>query len=780
MKRYIRIVALILSLCMLLCVFSGCNKVKKNDDYVTKAEFMLMFTDGMGLTTVSASDGRVNEACNTLVELGFLTEEEATKDLDKAVTKEFVANLCVNSLYFRKTADVILKDEGKLKDPQACKDAVGHGIVDIDNGYFDAYEKMTYNECQKAIDATKLVDATGTFDGKGEIEIVLDDDVINISDEFDDSTLNVIDPDSEGFDEIIAGMKVEQVPVKEEKYVNRSMATENMISIPQNNAEIEKKIPYVIPGSTVEAIYSSYEEAEENDCIVVGTIRKWGTVVHKVGDKIIYGIPKEVGNPESYPFCGEVVAVNNSSPVEVFYTVRIADEDKYIISAKINEYNSKNNGIKWNVEKCAPDEKLPSGMKVMPLKITNDGFKITIEHTAKNKIESKKDAQFEIDMEYTFEIKDIALQVDGFGGIFFGEIDDAICRLDYTIIHDFDAKTELKGAPYNNGNGKFLSNLKRSRLTGANAAGASEIKIARMYADLGYGLNIEFYVYLTVELDGSIGITIERNYANGFKIINNRYVPLDTSELDKKNHTSIDAHANLEAGVHLDVYLRWLKRSGKSLADVKFEVGIGADVSSKVDLYDEKSDKYTETIRGYMSKDELDSAKEKLNLEYCIDGRIYAYYEIEGLTSKSKVGKIIRFFKDDFKLKSEKEIDITKFHIEDNKIVQSCTRDHKEEEVESEKEENFVLNTYKVLVPMNACGTVWITGFPVNSKEMFKMGGIRISIKDSTIASIKLVDNMIMINPLKPGSTEIVIETPNKRFIQECSVTISNVADSEE
>ena len=53
MKRYIRIVALILSLCMLLGVFSGCNKVKKNDDYVTKSIMYLKSVKGM---RVSYSD----------------------------------------------------------------------------------------------------------------------------------------------------------------------------------------------------------------------------------------------------------------------------------------------------------------------------------------------------------------------------------------------------------------------------------------------------------------------------------------------------------------------------------------------------------------------------------------------------------------------------------------------------------------------------------------------------------------------------------------------------
>lgn len=771
MKRYIRIVALILSLCMLLGVFAGCNKVKKNDDYVTKAEFILMFVDSMGLTTVSASDGRVDEACNILVELGFLPEEEATKDLDKAVTKEFVANLCVNSLYFRKNADVILKDERKLKDSQACKDAVGHGIVDIDNGYFDAYEKMTYNECQKAINATKLVDATGTFDGKGEVEVALKEDVFNMSEEFDDSTLTVINPDDERFEEIVSGMKFEYGAEIEEKRVNRStVAANDVINIV--NQEREKTIPAMENKLLTDVIYCSYFEAEEDDCIIVETKKKgYNGIKYNVGDKILYGMFDDGRNSSLYPFCGEVIGVNDNF-LAIYYTVRISKADQYIIYAKINNYNSRKNNVNWKVEKCNSDI---DGINIGPLEVNKDGFKITIKEKAKNKIDSKRDAQFEVDMKYTFEIRDIGVQLDGLGDIFSGSIDNAICRLDYTIEQSVEASTKLRGTPYNNGNGKFLSNLKRSRLTGANAAGAKEIKIARVYADLGYGFNLEFYAYLTVEIDGSISISIKNEYGSGFRIINNKVIPIN----ERRSTTNIDVNANLEAGLHLDLNLRWLTRKGKPLADIGFEIGIGADVSSKVNIYDE-NEEYKNTIVGYMSKAELESANKTENIEYCFNNRIYAFCEIRGLTSDSKVGKIIRLFDGDFKFLVRSETNIMEAHIEDGKIVESCTRDHKEEEVESEKEENFVLNTYKVLVPMNACGTVWITGFPVNSKEMFKMGGIRISIKDSTIASIKLVDNMIMINPLKPGSTEIVIETPNKRFIQECSVTISNVADSEE
>ena len=195
----------------------------------------------------------------------------------------------------------------------------------------------------------------------------------------------------------------------------------------------------------------------------------------------------------------------------------------------LNEYNSSQNGVEWKVD-LDETEAEGKGLKVGGLQLTDSGFKITITEKAINKIEHWTEAQFAVDMTYTFEVKDISLQIDGFGDILSGNIENAICRLDYTVVNSFSASTEMRYTPTNNGNGKFLSNLSRSRFTGANAAGAKEIKIARLYTDLGYGFNVEMYVYLTIEIDGSIHISIENTYGRGFKIKNNVLTPIYDKE----------------------------------------------------------------------------------------------------------------------------------------------------------------------------------------------------------------------------------------------------------
>lgn len=803
MKKITRLIVFVLAITLMMGMLSGCASAKKMDAYMTKGEFMLLFVSEIGLEPskdtkimIDLNDNnKYKDAAVALVEIGYLSEEEATSNLDDAVTKEFVACLCVDHLYFRKTSDLELKDSEKLSDPQSCQDAVGHGIVDAENGYFVAYDKMTYFDCQSAIDAMLHIDATSTFSGNSDIDVVLKEGVTDVTLEFDDSTLVVIDPSDPDFDNIVSGMSTaEPLHTTSNSVSSDAMFLSNVTSRKQEPNIITTNLTHTNScnktkgtANNIDTVmlangknYCSYDEADTDDCIIIRIPKNsFENRKFEIGEYVIYGLwrndafnSQAIGK-RTYTFCGEVVAINDTITdyFYTYYTVRIASEEEVIDSAKLNGYNSKANNVNWKAEEYT-DEAEKKGLTIGGFKMTDSGFKITISEKATNTVDSWRDAKFEVDMGYTFEVKDIALQIDGFGSVLKGSIDNAICRLDYTVVNTFDASTEMRYTPDNNRNGKFLNNLSRSRFTGANAAGATSIKIARLYADIGYGFNVELYIYLTIEIDGSIHISVENTYGRGFKIKNNKVTPI----YDKNTKITNELNVNAEAGVHFDFSLRWIRKKGTPWADIDLEVGLGIDATSKVFVLTEDHSECTAVHRGYVSSVELNGIKNNADIDYCFDCRLYAYFEISGLNKDTKIGKVIRWFDEDFDLSNREEWDIKQYHYEDGESVTTCTRCYEgqeEAELESTKEDTFELDDYKVVIPEYTCGLVRVVAYPVDKNTVDKMGGIRVYVLDDSVAVAHIYNNFIVVEAVGVGSTELIIETKNKRFTQECSITIT-------
>lgn len=804
MKKITRLIACVLAITMMVGIFAGCSSVKETDAYMTKGEFMLLFVSEIGLEPTKdtkimidlSDNNKYKDAAVALVEIGYLSEEEAASDLDDAVTKEFVACLCVEHLYFRKTSNVELKDAGKLSDPQACQDAVGHGIVDVENGYFVAYDKMTYFDCQNAIDTMLHIDATSTFSGKADIDVVLKEGVTDVTSEFDDTTLVVIDPSDPDFDNIVSGMStVEPLHTNSYSVSSDVKPLSNITSQKQTPNVIVTNLTYIKRGSEFQGAvndtdvamlasrknYCSYDEADTDDCIIIRIPKNsFENRKFKIGEYIIYGLwrndafnAQAIGK-QTYTFCGEVVAINDNinDYFYTYYTVRIASEEEVLDSATLNNYNSKNNGGKWENEKYTSEAE-EKGLNIGNFEINENGdITISVSKKVKTPAESWRDAQFEVDMNYTFELKDISLQIEGFGSALTGNIDDAICRLDYTVVNDFKADTSMRVSPDNNRNGKFLNNLYRSRLTGANAAGATEVKIARLYMNLGYGFNVELYVYLTIEIDGSIHIRIENIYGRGFKITNNKVTPI----YDKSTEITKELSVNAEVGVHFDFSLRWIRKKGTPWADADLELGLGIEAASKTYMLSEDHKKCNSIRYGYTSVDELEKIKSNADIDYCFDCSMYAYYELSGLNKDTKIGKILRWFDDDFELSTGDRWIFKKYHCEDGGSVTECTRNYEgqeEAELESTKEDTFELDDYKVVIPEYTCGLVRIVAYPVDKNAVDKMGGIRVYVLDASVAVAHIYNNSIVVEAVGVGSTELIIETKNKRFTQECSITIT-------
>lgn len=797
MKGLKRIASFLMAVIMWLSLLAGCSTVKKTDAYMTKGEFMLLFAYEAGINPSADTDVKLSikeddkhfDAAVALVEIGYLTEEEASTDLDMAVTKEFVAEMCVEHLYFRKTADITLKDEGKLLDPQACKDAVGHGIVEAKNGYFDAKSKMTYVDCKKAIDTMMSVDANSSFTGAPEIEVVLKDNVKDITEYFTDETLFVIDPSDPMFEEIVSGMTVnETAPVSSNGNLEFMSLSARMSDVATSNGEYT-----VVPLENGE--YSSYEDVETDERII---IRVPANSIEgkrfKCGDFISYGlwmsdpVNMEVIGKRNYTFCGEIVGINDSlmsfnNLQYIYYTVRIAGEQEVLESAKLNNYNSNEAKSNWKNDKYE-DEIKKKGFTINNFTISGGDINLSVS----GKIDNKYDGQswiepvHTIDYTYTFSVKDISADIEGFGGLAIGKVDNAIFKLNYTVESTFVANTDAHLVPANNGNGKFPSNLLRSRFTDQDAPGAEEIKIARLYADIGYGFKLQVYVYLTVKLDGSVELSLRTDYGNGFQITKNGDKIKVTPIKDVETTRDFKANINGEAAVNCRLGLSWLTK--KSWVDATVGVGLGLSAESAIFTTQENGEMSREPGISYYPADVLNELKKCCEMEYCIDCRIYIFVDIEALSGDCIAGKLVRSFNKDFSLKIRAfENDLFNLHWENGAETEKCTRgeveDSEEIPVVQPENETFGLTEYKIIVPEDQSGMLKITSYPVSANAIDNMGGIAVRVKDPSIATAHISGGHIVVNSVGVGSTELVVETRNKRFIQECSVTVTEVAATE-
>lgn len=799
MKLFKRILAILLLAAMLTGMFSGCaTKASGTDPIMTKGEFMLLFASETGITANDASEVSIAmsetsdfyEAARAIVNMGYATAEEVVKDVEYGVTKEFVATVCVRNLYFRETFDVLLKDEGKLADPQACKDAVGHGIVTAENGYFDANEEMTYVQCQAAIDRMMEIDSDGRFAKEDlEIEVELKEGVVNLDEFFNPEDIISIDPDDPAFDDIMSGFTDTASQVSSEGSYG--------VSLLSNRTGGNGNVSVVPLANNV----CSYGDAEEGDTILIRMPAKSSIGSHlykelKVGDFFVFGVLRsdqfnatQMGN--TLAMVGVVEGISDKSDVlYTYYLVRVASNEEVMAHAKLNGYSSSSQGTEWKSEKqksdCEAAEK-KYGITVGNITIDSSGLHFSISQKFENKTDSWRDAVYSGSMTYKFDLTDIDLTCDGWGGALTGNIQKAVFRLDYTVTNTFNAKIDpLKFAPDDNRNGKFLNNVSRSRFTSANAAGADEIKIARIYANIGYGFMAEFYLYLQIHVDGSITVTIKQECQRGVKVIDNK-----ASQIKETDTTvSVEINVNLEASVNLKIGLKWGSKKAKSIVDVIASVGVDIVALANIYVFEEGKDEWSQSYpNSNISDTELEKRSADFKMEWCFDISRSYFWRVQGLTADCTAGKVIRWFDEDFSLDSgKKQIGTTKhWHWENGKKVDACSMEDKGEEnaIVQDSSSALVFDKYALVLPDNCCGIIFVD---INIDGMDSLlelmketgtGGIRIYSEDPSVADAYVSDNSICVDCHKPGATKIILETGNKRYRQECSVLVMTPEDFE-
>lgn len=757
MKLYMKIISLILCAATLTGIFSGCGGVSENSEYITKGEFFALFIEenNMYSKVYSAEEIAANETyeleAKVMKEWGLIDDEQA-KSLDNAVTKEIVAQSCVRFMSFRQTCSADIKDIRKCHDQQAIVDAVGMGIFDLNNGYFDALEKMSYEDCREAIKRMDTVVRETRFDKQ--LEIVYQEGV------------ETLDP------EVV--LDIEYADADENE--NNALVAENMSVKPSESKAIAlddgngNKLEFsTMATSGKQCMWVTINEMEylrNPQKYKVGQILKY--------EPFLSNSPASIVNSSSnLPFAGKIAKVlRNAGRV----TLTLTDcEIQEVINTKSKEINEEITTYKFEIKgKPEKDKNIKEGFDI---KKTSDGtgIQVSFKHTfsLKDKIYKKQDwrnpsAKPSIDIIATVE--NFTLTSKNLGLLLDGSAEEAELRLDFDTTIEFNAKAGgLRYSPANNGNSKFLSALGNSRWTGAGAGGSEMIKIGKVKLYIpDTPLYVEIALYLFIQMDGSIKVVIKQD--------NSLLCSLKKNNLPSVDNVSSDPYLdNMEIKTNITTGVKTvLSFNIFNFKIIDGEVKAAFDLDAQANIYHAENEKEPAVKNVYVTAKEIDQQK---NLKYCIN--IELTFEISGafLTTNSIIGD---FLINDLKMKTPSITFrwlLASKHYEDGRFVDACSR-YNSAVVEVNSDGEIRVSSYKENLQVDGTASVAITSLPLTDNKINNNGGIKIKTGNKKVATAKLNEETktVQITAVGEGSTEITLQikknNSKKYYTQKISVTV--------
>lgn len=774
-----RMVAVLLVLCTLIGI-TACSG-KTEESHMIKGEFYNLFLKSFNYYSVDGKSfdetNDYNIEAQAIVDWKLLPEKEAFKGLNKAITKEEAALVCLNSVYIKKQGNADdIKDAKLCKNPQEMANAVATGIVSLDNGYINGKEKLSYQECQDMIENTMQAKINGNFEeNQGTIDYAAVENSISFSaaDIDDESSFSVEGYPSGGSAEIESEEVTSKDPVKA---AFLSHVNSNKAEI-ENTAVINELFNVKIPKD----LYNSkFSEAKVGDYIVYT-----GNICLPKVTKLSYENRNKMNTPGYFiePFVGYLKSVTKVSEKEYNLLLSKPSDEEIMANTDVTQKTIKITNIDFEKKSL---NLAGFNITVSPNE-SKDGVSVSASKTfklSKNKYGNWRDQKADITASATASIENMTVTMDNFKHFFRKDNDYAYMKFSSDTTETFELKTgTLRRAPDSNRNGKFKSNLLSSRFT--DGQGADSIKITKFTVTVPYtGISFDIGVYLTIQFDGRIKITFSQE-GNGFALEKvNGHVKFSALKAEKDKKAEV--HTNLDIGVKTKMGINFLFVSNV----LSGYLTIGVDISAVFSAFTTENGKTTKTATGYYN---YELAKSDSKLKFCFDvcGRMYFS---GGLENDNLIGKIIKKHYDlsklSFMIKSKKLS--MSLHIEETGIVPECTRKNAESSVENDEnkkavsEGKFLLESTKLTVIDGTCNTIKITGMPISNKKISKKypSGIQVRVKDKTIAEAIYSEktNSIVVSSLKPGSTEVEVyvqknKKTGKEYMQTFSITISENSD---
>lgn len=394
-------------------------------------------------------------------------------------------------------------------------------------------------------------------------------------------------------------------------------------------------------------------------------------------------------------------------------------------------------------------------------------------------------------------------------------------KVDYTTKNTIGVKKKFVDekavyAPkWSNGNGQFLSNLKRSVWKNSDAKGAKTIKIGSIkVASVGVA-SFSVDVYAKLKVDGTIEISCSETGCKGIEYKNGNCRVINTSDKDTDVKFKCKAEGTVSVAPTVNAF-------GFAIIGLEAEVGLGAEASltlhladagnhllqemSTSDLPPEAVDSMeveglsaeAEEIRKYAEKQggtfECETSTVALHLDRCFDINIYFILKV-GIAEGTLAGKLLKStnIKDEWEIFGSKNAKICNLHVENGDWAKAfrnigfftdknqCTLKYtpfdntKEEEKETATEnsnnsnvtvgEVLVISDMKMVLEVGTTKIISVVQLP---KE-YELKDVVCSSSDKKVATI---DKNGVIKGISEGSTTIIVQTSDGKYSCACSITI--------
>ena len=773
MKKLKELIAIVLFFTALLGMFPGCTAFN-NAAYLTNGEFYSLFIESTNIYNDEYSQDNSDDykAAEYLLYDRYYLDDDQLNTYTNLITKEIVAQVCVRYMEFRKTCDVKIKDINKCHDQQAVTDAVGMEILSLENGYFDAMQKMTAEECEEAIDKMLDIELNSHYE-EGELEVEFNDDVVVIGDDIDIEDYTIIEEGDESVTPTsLAITDTAKAAPLDYKFNSDSTAVSSMAN--KTNEKIEFRISKL-----------NYDRMYPKPVVNKVMIKpKYSDKFGQGDDNVLFNYGFDLYAPTAIM----VTAIDESDPFNVRITGRLADAKEFLKDSDNEEKINKRNKSK-NVEiKSVKDSAVPKGIKV---KIEGGKLTATFGHTFKIEDEiygtqKWRNPSFSPSINITAEIGDFSFDTKNIGKLILGKASEAKAKLTYhTRFNVTTLDGGLRYSPANNGNGglkyspekgfsgNLFTNINNSRLTGASAGGSDKIKLAQVNIPLGEsGFFINANIYLIIEFDGSISFEVNSEHKALLTVTKTRSGFSPSFVTSTKEQKTKSVRANLTVELQLTPNISFF---GLNIIDA---VGkIGGTIDAMASLYSTSQKK--QSSKFYATQTELDDEC-KEDIKYCIGAQFDLYLGYEFLTTKSIIGK---FVIDVLGLKNPSDkftIWSCGFHYEnDNGDVDKCTRENGS--LEKNNDGEIRLDSYKLIFDGDEQQlSVAVESIPVAEKKLESVGGISVSSKNKKVATATFNEalNTVLVTAVGEGSTEIVVRIPKEGngksyFEQQVSVTVN-------
>lgn len=752
MKFFKRFLCLLLSVLMLLGTLSGCSSKKTDEEiYLTKGEFFAYFVYENDMTSdiytyeeiQSCLDGSVE--AEIIVEWGYLSEEKALKNLNNPVTKEIVVMVCANATFDLKEGNIAdIKDADLLEDPQLIANAYASGFFELENGYFDGAEKMTFAECEEILERAGDYTANFHYEANEEVYEIEDNIITYDGIDYNDGDI-VVDFFGEG-----------NVTDKSAEVTGTDFSF---------NLDDAPKVSFL---GTAQPTYLETKESNEKDATIkstattpnqLTTVNGFSATIAKnvfekqlnnpkVGDTVIMSkyqtlLSNHFGN-------NEIIGVLKSAQLRGTYYDCIFDYpvfEEAILKKNVAKSNvsgiDKGSFVKETDEYMGWKLKFDISGNSVSVKATKD---FTVYETGRK--QDWQNSKKTVTATASLSLTDFNVDVNNLKS-FASKKGTGYIKVTCDSAMDFSLSTSLRYTPDSNRNGKFPSNWNNSRWTDRDSKGAKEIKIAKFTPTNGV-VGVDVYVYLRISIDGKV--SFRTSVDNGGVMISTNNGKISCKKLGTKK-TEVSANINLLGKIGVDVNLKIFG----FINVVEYDVGVNLDATALADLYYEEELSTSGVFADEEGLNEYEADDNKF--QYCIG--ISAEFSVLGELKDSGVKLILNAISKGTSFDFKRSIWTWSVHFEDGSFVEKCTRGKDSEDtVNVSSDDEIELSTYKVIMDNYTCTTVSLGAIPSDSADFYNStNAITVKSKDESIvkASFNKKNKTIILDTTGEGSTEIVI-----------------------